>query len=453
MYTSVCCRDVGLPVLSFILLLDARSKKHYRTMDDSNCSEPVVTNDIKPLLSRKRQLTEVDENFFTTDKRIPLQLESNEFFDYSSLKETIENGGDKPKRLSENQEADIIEHLDEHFRYYGIRCSPVKARLYRKLKLKQRKRKLGLELFDMVEYVKACIEPVDHYKTDADFDNPVPVLATTGETDECTVGVVTCYTGGVEKSIGESESSNDIQYDTRMVKRAESILSKLSLPLMPVLIVKGVHNSTCSTLVPSASIRPFTSPYTSRILKPIIFQSYDFTPVKLEVLTELINKVNQSNVVPSCPLANYNPHPVTFCYFGEHHLSSVNALISYFFWPVNLKEYLQYPDFTVVVQYGKLVIGCGFMTPDVKVSEAYIPFLLIHPDFCGCGLGKVMLYHLIQSCQGKDVTLHVSVDNPAMLMYQQFGFKAEQFCIDFYDKYYPPSYCLSKHAFLMRLRR
>jgi ribosomal protein S18 acetylase RimI-like enzyme len=37
-----------------------------------------------------------------------------------------------------------------------------------------------------------------------------------------------------------------------------------------------------------------------------------------------------------------------------------------------------------------------------------------------------MLYHLVQSCQGKDVTLHVSVDNPAMLLYQSFGFKAER---------------------------
>ena len=93
------------------------------------------------------------------------------------------------------------------------------------------------------------------------------------------------------------------------------------------------------------------------------------------------------------------------------------------------------------------------MTPDVSVSEAYIPFLLVHPDFQSSSIGQIMLYHLIQSCQGKDVILHVSVNNPAMLLYQKFGFKTEQFCIDFYDKYYPPKYHLSKHAFLMRLKR
>jgi len=93
------------------------------------------------------------------------------------------------------------------------------------------------------------------------------------------------------------------------------------------------------------------------------------------------------------------------------------------------------------------------MTPDIKVNEAYISFLLVHPDFRNAGIGKIMLYHLVQTCMGKDVTLHVSVDNPAMLLYQKFGFKAERYCLDFYEKYYPPGHHLSKHAYLMRLRR
>ena len=103
--------------------------------------------------------------------------------------------------------------------------------------------------------------------------------------------------------------------------------------------------------------------------------------------------------------------------------------------------------------YGKLIVGCGFLTPDVRVGEAYISFLVVHPHFSRVGVGKMMLYHLIQSCRGKDITLHVSIDNPAMLMYQGFGFKAERYCLDFYDRYYPPSHPHSRHAYFMRLCR
>lgn len=58
-----------------------------------------------------------------------------------------------------------------------------------------------------------------------------------------------------------------------------------------------------------------------------------------------------------------------------------------------------------------------------------------------------------QTCMGKDVTLHVSATNSAMLMYQKFGFKPEEFILDFYDKYYPEDSKECKHAFFLRLRR
>lgn len=142
-----------------------------------------------------------------------------------------------------------------------------------------------------------------------------------------------------------------------------------------------------------------------------------------------------------------------------------------------MSECLQYPDFTVVACYRDLVIGCGFLVPDVRVNEAYISFLLVHPDWRGGGIGAIMLYHLIQvparrahgpcaismlmltlmgtrqTCMGKDVTLHVSATNPAMLLYQRFGFKPEQFMMDFYARYYAADSTECPHAFRMRLRR
>lgn len=54
---------------------------------------------------------------------------------------------------------------------------------------------------------------------------------------------------------------------------------------------------------------------------------------------------------------------------------------------------------------------------------------------------------------GKDVTLHVSASNPAMLLYQKFGFKTEEYILDFYEQYYPLESSACRHAFFLRLRR
>ncbi|XP_036040258.1 cysteine-rich protein 2-binding protein-like [Onychomys torridus] len=120
---------------------------------------------------------------------------------------------------------------------------------------------------------------------------------------------------------------------------------------------------------------------------------------------------------------------------------------------IDLSECLQYPDFSVVVLYKKVIVAFGFMVPDVKYNEAYISFLLVHPEWRRAGIATFMIYHLIQTCMGKDVTLHVSASNPAMLLYQKFGFKTEEYVLDFYDKYYPLESTECKHAFFLRLRR
>lgn len=63
---------------------------------------------------------------------------------------------------------------------------------------------------------------------------------------------------------------------------------------------------------------------------------------------------------------------------------------------IDLSECLQYPDFSVVVLYKKVIIAFGFMVPDVKYNEAYISFLLVHPEWRRAGIATFMIYHLIQ---------------------------------------------------------
>ncbi|PSN49328.1 hypothetical protein C0J52_04289 [Blattella germanica] len=106
-----------------------------------------------------------------------------------------------------------------------------------------------------------------------------------------------------------------------------------------------------------------------------------------------------------------------------------------------------------VVLYRKLIIGFAFMVPDVGLNEAYISFLFTRPEWRRAGIASFMLYHLIQTCMGKDLTLHVSATNPALILYQKFGFKVEEFVQDFYDKYFPADSKECKHALFLRLSR
>ncbi|CAH1775694.1 unnamed protein product [Owenia fusiformis] len=178
------------------------------------------------------------------------------------------------------------------------------------------------------------------------------------------------------------------------------------------------------------------SPYTARMLKPYIRRDYESQPIKMRLLQEIISYPNRNMPDVKPP----KMPPIDYCYIRPQHIPSVNALARQFFWPgIDLSECLQYPDFSCVVLYRKFLIGFAFMVPDVKYNEAYISFLFTHPEWRGAGIGTFMLYHLIQTCMGKDVTLHVSATNPAMLLYQKFGFKPEEFILNFYDKYFHES--------------
>uniref|UniRef100_A0A3Q2XXX9 Lysine acetyltransferase 14 n=1 Tax=Hippocampus comes TaxID=109280 RepID=A0A3Q2XXX9_HIPCM len=199
-----------------------------------------------------------------------------------------------------------------------------------------------------------------------------------------------------------------------------------------------------------ASEQSVKSPYTSRFLKTYIRRDYESRPPKMRLLAEIRAHAHRRE-------PGWTPEadaPLDYCYVRPNHIPSVNAMCRHGFWPgVDLSECLQYPDFSVVALYKKVVVGFGFMVPDVKYNEAYVSFLLVHPEWRRAGIGTFMIYHLIQTCMGKDVTLHVSASNPAMLLYQKFGFQAEEYILDFYDKYYALDSAECRHAFFLRLRR
>jgi len=63
-----------------------------------------------------------------------------------------------------------------------------------------------------------------------------------------------------------------------------------------------------------------------------------------------------------------------------------------------------------VALYRKLVVGVGVIT-----SDGYLMYLAVRPHWQGEGIGRTMLWWLIKENENVDITLHVAVDNPALV--------------------------------------
>uniref|UniRef100_A0A3Q2FNA5 Cysteine-rich protein 2-binding protein n=1 Tax=Cyprinodon variegatus TaxID=28743 RepID=A0A3Q2FNA5_CYPVA len=301
----------------------------------------------------------------------------------------------------------------------ALAVTPQAKRLYRKLLIRHAKRQRGLPLFDIDRAVSATLSLVGGVYGTQEVDSRVGVG----------VKGTFCTSSQEERILDRFQTNASSRRGVQ--QRSVSFWHRLM----------GAEGSLEQNI---------KSPYTARILKPFIRRDFESKPLKLRLLAEI-------RAYPHRKDPDWIPEPdapIDYCYVRPNHIPSVNAMCHDSFWPgVDLSECLQYPDFSVVVLYKKVVVGFGFMVPDVKYNEAYISFLLVHPEWRKAGIGTFMIYHLIQTCMGKDVTLHVSASNPAMLLYQKFGFKAEEYILDFYDKYYPVDSGECRHAFFLRLRR
>ena len=316
---------------------------------------------------------------------------------------------------------------------------PAAVRLKRKLKLRKLKTEMGLPLFDLDDTVRKLIKESAPQGVDIVFTDAFGRELSKAAKEEQVKDHLTKSSSVHHPALQGVNVLDRFRTGVRSNPRNVSDASR--------------HCTFLSRLVgckDEMKTRPIGSPYTQRVLKPFIRRDYETKPLKLKLMEELIAYTHQydQHWITPCPC------PIDYCYVQPHHIPAVNAMCEEFFWKgINLSECLQYPDFSCVVLYRKLLIGFAFMVPDVKYNEAYISFILVHPDWRGAGIGTFMIYHLIQTCMGKDVTLHVSASNPSIMLYQKFGFKAEEFILDFYDTYLPEDSHESKHAFFLRLQR
>jgi len=193
-------------------------------------------------------------------------------------------------------------------------------------------------------------------------------------------------------------------------------------------------------LVPAVKPEVFVSQYTHRTLKPFIRRDFRLKSVRVRMHEELLKSRTRASL--------------DFMYLRPHMVKAVNSLAGEYFWPgIDVTDQLEHPDFSVVAIYKRMVVGFAFLTPNISHTEAYLTFLWTHPEWRRLGLATFFIYHLVQSCSGQDIVLHASADNPAVILYQSFGFKVEERVNGFYEKFLPPRSPECRHALFLRLAR
>ncbi|KZT59503.1 hypothetical protein CALCODRAFT_523327 [Calocera cornea HHB12733] len=158
---------------------------------------------------------------------------------------------------------------------------------------------------------------------------------------------------------------------------------------------------------------------------------------------------------PEEELLDYSIAPIDYAPLASVHLPQVHDLLAATFWPGISVADSTLPEnepekCTVVATYKRLVVGVALLSGP---REGYLMYLAVKAGWDAAGIATTMLHMLVVRNQDTDITLHVSADNPAMLLYNRFGFKAEEFVVGFYDEYLPRNSKACKNAFRLRLRR
>lgn len=156
------------------------------------------------------------------------------------------------------------------------------------------------------------------------------------------------------------------------------------------------------------------------------------------------------------------------------------------FYPVIVSDSLRHEpeQATIVAMYKRLLVGCAILS---SPAETYITYLAVRAGWENAQIATYakhflilidsesflvpcssilsagiqtktslsMCLRIIQRWYYYYVSLLIALSdtNPTKLLYNRFGFKAEEFIVGFYEDYLDPQSRMSKNAFRLRLRR
>lgn len=259
------------------------------------------------------------------------------------------------------------------------KLTPAACRYKRKLGMRRLKRNLGIKLFDMDSHLIQLLRTPNHALEPISKDTTIQPASNQQQV--------------------EQQQDNQLLLDKiAWTPYTSSFASRL---------FGSIRQRNTMT-----RDEPWLSSWNGRKLRPFIRRDFQSKPKRMLLMGQIKacngkppkkRQEEPSGVVPG--------ESIDYVYFQKEHLQQVNMLLSRSFWEgVDVSESLLFPEFSIVALYKRRVIGCAFMTP-----EAYITYFAVEPGWTNASIGQFMLYHLFQTAISKDITLHVSANNNAMV--------------------------------------
>ncbi|KAJ7860443.1 hypothetical protein B0H14DRAFT_576761 [Mycena olivaceomarginata] len=228
--------------------------------------------------------------------------------------------------------------------------------------------------------------------------------------------------------------------------------------LVPAPVPLAEHNSIIEALE-SIKTTPFENSFLARLhgvargaaIPGLVEVDWETVTPWMSLMIDIRDHYSFAHPERDCPSSTVSP--ITYSSLEPWHLDQVHDLLGRAFWSgIDVSDSLEYsPErCTIVAAYNRLVVGVVIIS---SPRETYITYLAVRAGWDNAQIATTMLYHLIVLNPHQDITLHVSANNSAMLLYNRFGFKAEEFVAGFYEAYLDPQSRASKNAFRLRLRQ
>lgn len=188
----------------------------------------------------------------------------------------------------------------------------------------------------------------------------------------------------------------------------------------------------------------------------VLWRDYVTRPPMKNILSQLSQSRHSPYMRPSTTPTDV---PIEYVWFQKNrHALQTNELLRRNLYPgIDISDEHE----GIIAMYGRKVVGCCFM--DTSAKSCYIMYLAVESGWQRSGIGKQLIYLALLQNPTKEFSVHCQALNwRAMATFTSLGFKAEQFCVGFYDKYVPwklgdapnewNTSC-TRNAFLMKLRQ
>ncbi|CAF0807770.1 unnamed protein product [Brachionus calyciflorus] len=403
----------------------------------------------KPVKQNENSKKIENQNDFLKQQKELIALEKKKILHSLIEKENshMDSKINKYESMNLDEEEKLLKKLNKYLENKSVQDSQL-ARLRAKLNIRKLKRKNHVKIFDIDSYVNELIDQEKASLLNLVKQNKIKPELNHNFMD-----------------INNYELDSDIIFESASLQTSDNLeIIEVSRVLDRFKSKKTKfhhHEITMYDVQPriglvearNDDIKCLISPYTNQVLKPYVWKDYFSLPPKLKINKEIIEKFDNK----------FEHGSIDYVHLRPEHVIPINFMCRQHFWTgIDISECLEYPDYSIVALYKKLIIGFAFLVPEPSHKEAYLSFILVHPDWRNVksqdkdknvSVAQYMLYYLIQKCSDCDILLHVSVNSPVVVFYQKFGFEICEFIKNFYDKYYSDEQNLSKDAFLMRLAK